>query len=148
MKAGCSAHPRSARTPRRGASRGTCEQSACVTAERRVCLSNRGTGLVPRCVMWYLQIIYIIAKHVYIYIYIRLYVYMYASMCTRHVVPAQVMVIFPAPKMTKNRSVSTYKYPNEGPLGPLGFDFAQHRSTLRPSVVGIRSKALRPSGLQ
>ena len=31
-----------------------------------------------------------------------------------------------------------------GPLGPLGFDFAQHRQTLRPSVVGIRSKALRP----
>ena len=31
-----------------------------------------------------------------------------------------------------------------GPLGPLGFDFAQHRQTLRPSVDGIRSKALRP----
>ena len=28
-------------------------------------------------------------------------------------------------------------------LGPLGFDFAQHRQTLRPSVDGIRSKALR-----
>ena len=31
-----------------------------------------------------------------------------------------------------------------GPLGPLGFDFAQHRQTLRPSVDGVRSKALRP----
>jgi hypothetical protein len=27
-------------------------------------------------------------------------------------------------------------------LGPLGFDFVQHRQTLRPPVVGIRSKAL------
>ena len=36
----------------------------------------------------------------------------------------------------------------QSPLGPLGFDFAQHRQTLRPSVVGIRSKALRPFGLQ
>ena len=35
-----------------------------------------------------------------------------------------------------------------GPLGPLGFDFGQHRQTLRPSVVGIRSKALRPFGVQ
>ena len=34
-----------------------------------------------------------------------------------------------------------------GPLGPLGLDFAQHRQTLRPSVDGIRSKALRPFGL-
>ena len=34
------------------------------------------------------------------------------------------------------------------PLGPLGFDFAQHRQTLRPSVEGTRSKALRPFGLQ
>ena len=34
------------------------------------------------------------------------------------------------------------------PLGPLGFDFAQHGQTLRPSVNGIRSKALRPFGLQ
>ena len=38
--------------------------------------------------------------------------------------------------------------PEAGPLGPLGFDFAQHRQTLRPSVDGIRSKALRPFGLQ
>jgi len=30
-------------------------------------------------------------------------------------------------------------------LGPLGFDFAQHRQTLRPTVDGIRSKALRPT---
>ena len=34
-----------------------------------------------------------------------------------------------------------------GPLGPLGFDFAQHRQTLRPSVDGVRSTALRPFGL-
>ena len=33
-------------------------------------------------------------------------------------------------------------------LGPLGFDFAQLRQTLRPSVDGIRSKALRPFGVQ
>jgi hypothetical protein len=33
-------------------------------------------------------------------------------------------------------------------LGPSGFDFAQQRQTLRPSVGGIRSKALRPFGLQ
>ena len=32
----------------------------------------------------------------------------------------------------------------KGPLGPLGFDFAQHRQTLRPSADGVRSKALRP----
>ena len=32
--------------------------------------------------------------------------------------------------------------------GPLGFDFAQHRQTLRPSVDGVRSKALHPFGLQ
>jgi hypothetical protein len=35
-----------------------------------------------------------------------------------------------------------------GPLGPLGFDFAQNRQTLRPAVDGIRSKALRHFGLQ
>ena len=34
------------------------------------------------------------------------------------------------------------------PLGPLGFEGAQHRQALRPSVDGIRSKALRPFGLQ
>jgi hypothetical protein len=61
-----------------------------------------------------------------------------------------------------------------GPLGPLGFEYSQHRQTLRPSlqpflregrvvgpcwakltpkepkgsVDGIRSKALRPFGVQ
>ena len=35
-----------------------------------------------------------------------------------------------------------------GPLGPLGFEGAEHRQTLRPSVDAIRSKALRPFGLQ
>jgi hypothetical protein len=30
------------------------------------------------------------------------------------------------------------------PLGPLGFEGAQHRQTLRPSVDGILSKAPRP----
>ena len=30
------------------------------------------------------------------------------------------------------------------PLGPLGFEGAQHRQTLRPCVDGIRSKAPRP----
>ena len=35
-----------------------------------------------------------------------------------------------------------------GPLGPLGHECAQHRQILRPSVDGIRSKALRPFGLQ
>ena len=35
-----------------------------------------------------------------------------------------------------------------GPLGPLGYECAQHRQTRRPSVDGIRSKALRPFGLQ
>jgi len=34
------------------------------------------------------------------------------------------------------------------PLGPLGFDFAQHRQTLRPTVDGNRSQALRPFGSQ
>ena len=34
------------------------------------------------------------------------------------------------------------------PLGPLGFECSQHRQTLRPSVDGIRSKALRPFGVQ
>ena len=38
--------------------------------------------------------------------------------------------------------------PVGGPLGPLDFNFAQHRQTLHPSVDGIRSKALRPFGLQ
>ena len=33
------------------------------------------------------------------------------------------------------------------PLGPLGFERAQHRQTLRPTVDGSRSKALRPFGL-
>ena len=32
------------------------------------------------------------------------------------------------------------------PLGPLGFEGAQHRQTLRASVDGVRSKALRPFG--
>ena len=32
-------------------------------------------------------------------------------------------------------------------LGPLGFEGAQHRQTLRLSVVGVRSKALHPFGL-
>ena len=36
----------------------------------------------------------------------------------------------------------------ETPLGPLGFEGAQHRQTLRPSVDGVRSKALRPFGVQ
>ena len=35
-----------------------------------------------------------------------------------------------------------------GPLGPLGYECAQHRRTLRPTVDGIRSKALRLFGLQ
>ena len=34
------------------------------------------------------------------------------------------------------------------PLGPLGFEGAQHRQTLRPSVDGVRSKALRPFDMQ
>ena len=34
------------------------------------------------------------------------------------------------------------------PLGPLGFEGAQHRQTLRPTVDGVRSKALRPFGSQ
>ena len=47
------------------------------------------------------------------------------------------------------RAIYQQAYTSIGPfLGPLGFDFAQHRQTLRPSVVGIRSKALRPFGLQ
>ena len=33
---------------------------------------------------------------------------------------------------------------NGDPLGPLGFDFTQHRQTLHPTVDGTRSKALRP----
>jgi len=33
-----------------------------------------------------------------------------------------------------------------GPLGPLSFEGAQHRQILRPSVDGVRSKALRPFG--
>ena len=33
-------------------------------------------------------------------------------------------------------------------LGPLGFEGAQHRQTLRPSVEGVRSKALRAFGSQ
>jgi len=37
---------------------------------------------------------------------------------------------------------------DQGPLGPLGFEGAQHRQTLRPSVVGIHSKALHPFGVQ
>ena len=38
--------------------------------------------------------------------------------------------------------------PKGRPLGPLGFERAQHRQTLRPSVDGTRSKALRPFGSQ
>ena len=37
---------------------------------------------------------------------------------------------------------------SEVPLGPSGFEGAQHRQTLRPSVDGVRSKALRPFGSQ
>ena len=32
-------------------------------------------------------------------------------------------------------------YQRGTPLGPLGFEGAQHRQTLRPSVDGIRSKS-------
>jgi len=40
------------------------------------------------------------------------------------------------------------KPPGHNPtLGHLGFEGAQHRQTLRPSVDGIRSKALRPFGV-
>ena len=39
-------------------------------------------------------------------------------------------------------------YVRQEPLGPLGFEGAKHRQRLRPSVDGIRSKALRPFGLQ
>jgi len=35
-----------------------------------------------------------------------------------------------------------------GPLGPLAFEGAQHSQTFRPSVDGVRSKALRPFGSQ
>ena len=35
-----------------------------------------------------------------------------------------------------------------GTLGPLGIECSQHRQTLRPTVDGTRSKALRPFGLQ
>ena len=35
-----------------------------------------------------------------------------------------------------------------GPLGPLGYECAQHRQTRRPSVDGIRSKALRPARVE
>ena len=35
-----------------------------------------------------------------------------------------------------------------GPLGPLGFEFAQHGQTLRSTLDGTRSKALRPFGSQ
>ena len=34
------------------------------------------------------------------------------------------------------------------PLGPSGFEGAQHRQTLRASVDGVRCKVLRPFGLQ
>ena len=34
------------------------------------------------------------------------------------------------------------------PLGPLGYECAQHRRTPRPSVDGTRSKALHPFGSQ
>ena len=33
------------------------------------------------------------------------------------------------------------------PLGPLGYEGAQHMQTLRPSVDGTRSKALRSFGV-
>ena len=34
------------------------------------------------------------------------------------------------------------------PLGPLGFEGAQHRQTFALPVIGIRSKALRPFGVR
>jgi len=40
------------------------------------------------------------------------------------------------------------KSETEHSLGPLGFECSQHRQTLRPSVDGIRSKALRLFGVQ
>jgi hypothetical protein len=40
----------------------------------------------------------------------------------------------------------TAAWPHEPALGPLGFDFAQHRRTPRPSVERIRRKALLPFG--
>ena len=43
---------------------------------------------------------------------------------------------------------NAWTFTAEGPLGPLGFEGAQHRQTLRPSVDGVRSKALRPFGSQ
>ena len=52
----------------------------------------------------------------------------------------------------RNTPKNTLDFSNLGskikvePLGPLGFDFAQHRQTLRPTVDGTRSKALRPFG--
>ena len=36
----------------------------------------------------------------------------------------------------------------QSPLGPFGFEGAHYRQTLRPFVDGIRSKALRPFGVQ
>ena len=54
--------------------------------------------------------------------------------------------VFGAALSASELAVGVVSY--ERPLGPFGFDFAQHRPTLRPSVDGIRSKALRPFGLQ
>ena len=48
-----------------------------------------------------------------------------------------------------NISLEKYKAASlTSPLGPLGFEGAQHRQTLRPSVDGVHSKALRPFGPQ
>jgi hypothetical protein len=45
--------------------------------------------------------------------------------------------------LSYERGTSAGKMRKRGvdPLGPLGFEGAQHRQTLRPSVDGVRSKA-------
>ena len=62
----------------------------------------------------------------------------------------QVLRVLRAPSTGEHRKLFCRKtmLPCFSRVCPLDFEGAQHRQTVRPSVERIRSKALRPFGLQ
>ena len=56
-----------------------------------------------------------------------------------------ILVHIPKKRKPRNQESIVSK---RDPLGLLGFEGAHHKQTLRPSVDGVRSNALRPFGLQ
>ena len=58
--------------------------------------------------------------------------------------PEELVITFPQDQI----QILITPRPARHPLGPLGFECSQHRQTLRPTVDGTRSTALRSFELQ